>query len=357
MVAGVRLTRRAAEADIAELAFLSDRHGAALVDNTGTVAWLCLPRIGSGSLCAALLDARDGGHITVAPDDEGTRCERRYRAASLVLETVWHTLTGSARVTDCLVIDPDCPRQPAATMLRVCDGLVGEVTFSVDVAPRCDYGAAAVWVRSVGPNAFSMTAGNDGLLVWSDGGPARTGAHGVAGPVRVGAGDRWRLAVRYVEPAAFDDAPALEFDADAVDRMLDRTSSYWGQALEDLELDGDLEAAGVRESVVVLHGLTNAATGAVAAAATTSLPESDRGRTWDYRATWVRDAVFAARSLGELGHGTLADAFHRFILRTAAGDAGGVRVLYGMGGERRRPELERRPIPSRGAPGAMCHRR
>jgi GH15 family glucan-1,4-alpha-glucosidase len=80
------------------------------------------------------------------------------------------------------------------------------------------------------------------------------------------------------------------------------------------------------------------------AAPTTSLPEAPRGkgerRTWDYRYTWIRDAALATHCLTELGHDDEADAFRRFIERSAAGRAGDLRVFYGVGGERRLPELQ-----------------
>jgi len=93
-------------------------------------------------------------------------------------------------------------------------------------------------------------------------------------------------------------------------------------------------------SATVLKALTQATTGAIAAAATTSLPEAPGGsRNWDYRASWVRDSVFALRSLAELGYTAEADGFRRFIQRSAAGSAEELQIMYGLGGERRLVEL------------------
>jgi len=91
----------------------------------------------------------------------------------------------------------------------------------------------------------------------------------------------------------------------------------------------------------VLKALTNAPTGAVVAAATTSLPETLGGpRNWDHRYSWIRDSQFTVRSLGELGCTSEADGFCRFIERSAAGGAGSLQILYGPGGERRLTEVE-----------------
>jgi GH15 family glucan-1,4-alpha-glucosidase len=82
-------------------------------------------------------------------------------------------------------------------------------------------------------------------------------------------------------------------------------------------------------------------TGAVVAAATTSLPETEGGeRNWDYRYAWIRDSTFAARCLADLGHDVEADRFRRFIERSAAGHVGDLRIAYGVGGERRLIESE-----------------
>jgi GH15 family glucan-1,4-alpha-glucosidase len=91
---------------------------------------------------------------------------------------------------------------------------------------------------------------------------------------------------------------------------------------------------------VVLEGLTNARTGAVTAAATTSLPESVGGtRNWDYRYAWIRDSQFSVRSLAELGFEAEADRFRRFVERSTGGSADAIQVLYGLGGERRISEV------------------
>ena len=92
---------------------------------------------------------------------------------------------------------------------------------------------------------------------------------------------------------------------------------------------------------MVLKGLTNAPTGAIAAAATTSLPEYPGGcRNWDYRFSWVRDSCFTVKSLAQLGYVKEANGFRRFIARSAAGSADQLQIVFGLGGERWLPENE-----------------
>jgi GH15 family glucan-1,4-alpha-glucosidase len=90
-----------------------------------------------------------------------------------------------------------------------------------------------------------------------------------------------------------------------------------------------------------LCGLANGATGALAAAASTSLPEWEGGsRNWDYRYSWIRDSTLAVRALSELGFEKEADEFRKFIQRSAAGHVDDLQIAYGVGGERRVNEFE-----------------
>jgi GH15 family glucan-1,4-alpha-glucosidase len=128
-------------------------------------------------------------------------------------------------------------------------------------------------------------------------------------------------------------------DPPALDRELRRTISWWRGWASSISLSSRDEAA-ARRSGIVLKALTYAPTGAIAAATTTSLPEVVSGsRNWDYRYAWVRDSSFSSRAFAELGAAQDADAFRAFIMRSAAGHAEELQIVYGVGGERRlRPE-------------------
>jgi GH15 family glucan-1,4-alpha-glucosidase len=157
--------------------------------------------------------------------------------------------------------------------------------------------------------------------------------------VRVQAGQRLRLSLRHVRPEVLDGAGTRPTAPEELDRRLAQTVAWWrGWSARAGRLGPD-QAAVVR-SAIVLKALTQATTGAIAAAATTSLPEAPGGsRNWDYRASWVRDSVFALRSLAELGYAAEADGFRRFVQRSAAGSAEELQIMYGLRGERRLTEL------------------
>jgi GH15 family glucan-1,4-alpha-glucosidase len=323
---------------IGDYAFLGDCHTGALVSSAGSVDWLCLPRLDGGSYFCRLLDRERGGHCAVTPADPSATISRRYLDGTLVLQTEMATPSGRVRVTDCLTMRPGGARRPYRQLLRVVDGLDGAVDLRVRVAPRFDYGQVRPWIRRDGPT-WQALGGDDGLVIEGDVPLALAGLHDLAAEVRVHAGQRLRLSLRHVRPEVLDGAGARPTAPEELDHRLEQTVAWWrGWSARAGRLGPD-QAAVVR-SATVLKALTQATTGAIAAAATTSLPEAPGGsRNWDYRASWVRDSVFALRSLAELGYAAEADGFRRFVQRSAAGSAEELQIVYGLRGERRLTEL------------------
>jgi GH15 family glucan-1,4-alpha-glucosidase len=318
----------------AHLALLGDRRTAALVDDGGAVRWLCLPRFDSGACFASLLDPAGGScEVGVDGDPEGAP-ERRYLPGTLVLETTLRHAGGEARLLDCLV-DDGTERGEERLLLRIVEGVSGEVPVRVLVAPRFDYGVVRPWIRRHGEHRWSAIGGDDGLLCTCDAPLEPDGRHALRARATVREGERLRLALTFRRPAdleADDSAPG----PDALDAALAATIERW-RAWTDGDVHPHLE--GAHRSALALKALTYAPTGAMVAAATTSLPEGHDGeRAWDYRYSWIRDSVMASRSLIELGYEEEADAFRRFIERSAAGSAEDLQVFYGVGGERRAPE-------------------
>jgi GH15 family glucan-1,4-alpha-glucosidase len=153
----------------------------------------------------------------------------------------------------------------------------------------------------------------------------------------VRAGEPLHLPIGYARPGEVDDMAAPE--PGALDDELDATVRAWRAWSGRGRFDAP-HAPAARRSALVLKALTFGRTGAIVAAATTSLPESvDGRRSWDYRFSWIRDAVLASRSLARLGYEAEADAFRRFIERSSAGNADDLRVFFGVGGERRLEEI------------------
>jgi GH15 family glucan-1,4-alpha-glucosidase len=320
----------------ADYAVIGDCHTAALVSRGGAIDWCCLPRFDSASAFGRLLHPDAGTCVVEA--EGGEPAERAYLDGTLVLATTLRAPGGEARLYDCFAMGAQDGRgDERRRLLRVVEGRRGAVPVRLLVRPRFDYGELAPWIRHHGTDLYSAVGGDDGLLCWSDTGLAPDDDDGLRGEAVVRAGERVRLVLEFRRPETLDDA--LEAPAAAtVDEELDAAAEWWRSWSHRSRFEGP-DAGGVLRSALVLKALTYAPTGALVAAATTSIPETPDGhRTWDYRYSWIRDAVMSARSLTELGFEAEADAFRRFIERSAAGSAAQLQVFYGVGGERRLPE-------------------
>jgi GH15 family glucan-1,4-alpha-glucosidase len=220
------------------------------------------------------------------------------------------------------------------------EGLRGRVDVRLQIAPRFDYGALRPWIRHEGINLFSAIGGDDALVIFCDADLRLEGRHDLTARFSVRPGERVRTAITYTDPAQLDrDRPTVPEDRE-LDRRLDGTLAWWRGWSAQARLEGPDGPAAAR-SALVLKALTNAPSGAIVAAPTTSLPERPGGsRNWDYRYSWIRDSALSVRSLADIGCVAEADDFRRFIQRSAAGAADSLQIMYGPGGERLLPEVE-----------------
>jgi GH15 family glucan-1,4-alpha-glucosidase len=311
---------------IDDYGFLGDGLGAALVSRAGSIDWACLRRIDDGSTFGRMLGWDNGGHCRFAPTADA-EVTRRYLGDSLTLETTFRTADGAVRILDLLTLRRD--GYPEGRLVRIAEGLEGEVELGLVVAARYDYGRLRPWVRDVGDGVFTLIGGDDGLLVWSDLELRIRDRQDLVGTTVVGPGQRRRLSLDVRPPHTLDgELTGIPTGAE-LDRMVDDTQVGWSQIHEDVDVPSDL-----RRSALVLRALGNADTGAIAAAATTSLPEVVGGDSnWDYRYTWIRDSWLTVRALAELGDVSCADRFRRFVERSAAGHVDELQIAFGVGGE------------------------
>lgn len=314
-------------APIESYAALGDGRSVALVALDGGIDWWCVPTMDAPPLFDRLLDARDGGRFAITPVG-ATRVQRRYRDGSNVLETTFHTDGGSARLTESLN-SGEAGRLPWSELARRLDGLEGVVEFDVCFRPGTRGGECTPWMGDT-PHGRVFHAGpvmamlrHSHALVVSD-----YGDRGVHGRLRLHAGQREVLAVL----AAKDDALPVAALED-IDGRIERSDQEWREWSGNLRYDGGYPDAVVR-SALALKFLWFSPTGAIAAAATTSLPEGIGGNgNWDYRYAWVRDAAYTTKAF--LRVGALADAKAAFawLLGTIARHRPWIRPCYTLHGE------------------------
>ncbi|MDQ3862329.1 MAG: glycoside hydrolase family 15 protein, partial [Actinomycetota bacterium] len=322
---------------ISDYALIGDCRAAALVSSAGSVDWCCMPRLDYGSCFGRLLDWERGGYCSITPAEGETTLFRRYLEDTLVLETTFRSSGGEVRLFDLFAIDTE--REPRCRLLRIIEGVRGHMDLCLSISPRLDYGEIEPWIRHHGMHVYSAIGGNDGLVITSDFGLTMAGRHDLEATFDVRAGERARVSITFVAPHEIDRAAWQPVGPVELDRNLEETVQWWREWSSQAHLSGP-DGPGAVRSAIILKALTNADTGATAAAATTSLPESAGGnRNWDYRYSWIRDSAFSVRSLAGIGCISEADEFRGFIERSSAGSAKKMQIMYGLGGERRLTEI------------------
>ena len=340
-MAAARSIRLDGYAPIREYAAIGDGRTVALVARDGAIDWLCLPDLDSPSTFGALLDADRGGRFELRPGVPFD-ATRRYLPGTNVLETTFTTAVGVVTVTDAMTL-PANGLAPYRELVRRIDGVAGEVPVRWRIEPRPDYGAAAAFGRRAGVPV--VTRGRDALAVisWDAGDPA-IGDGAIEGAFVARGGTVAHL----VLSAAHQEPLVLPARAEVAARLT-ATERSWREWSDGREYEGPWRDAVVR-SALALKLLVFAPSGAVAAAATTSLPEAIGGeRNWDYRFSWPRDSAFTIRALLALGCSGEANAFFSWLLHATQLTHPEVRVLYKLNG---RPDAAERSLPLVGYRGS-----
>ncbi|MFE6097092.1 glycoside hydrolase family 15 protein [Streptomyces massasporeus] len=314
---------------IEDYALIGDEQTAALVGTDGSVDWLCLPRFDSAACFARMLGDEDNGYWRIAPVG-ADRCTRRaYRRDTLVLDTEWETEQGSVRVTDLM---PQRDRAP--DLVRVVEGLDGEVTLHSVLKLRFDYGSIIPWVRRADGHRVAV-AGPDSTWLRSEPGVTSWGEdYGTHAEFTVKKGEKVAFVLTW-HPSHEPRPPLIDpYEA------LRHSVEDWRAWVSRCRYDGPYRDAVVR-SLITLKALTYAPTGGIVAAPTTSLPEEPGGvRNWDYRYCWLRDSTLTLNALLAAGYQEEAEAWRNWLLRAVAGDPADLQIMYGVAGERRLPEFE-----------------
>jgi GH15 family glucan-1,4-alpha-glucosidase len=333
---------------IADYGFLSDCETTGLVAPSGNVEWLCLPRLDGPSVFGAILD-RDAGGFRLGPADTMVPVARRYLPGTIILETSWQEDGGWIIVRDVLLIGPWRHEQDRSKthrraptdydashiLLRTVRCVMGEVQTTIDCEPVFDYGRRpATWEYAGADYHETVAADEDADLTLRLVSDMNLGIEGprVTARTLLKEGDRRFCALAWSANAE----PPRDFE-DAYRRLV-WTAHHWQHWLEHGTFPDHPWRAHLQRSALTLKGLTYAPTGAMVAAATTSLPETPGGeRNWDYRYSWIRDSTFTLWGLYTLGFDWEANDFFYFVADVAGAEEE-LQIMYGVGGERRLDE-------------------
>ncbi len=312
---------------VANYAVIGDLRTAALVGRNGSIDWFCAPRFDSEAAFAALLGCADNGCWRIAPVDAAAYVQRRYRGETLVLETTFSAATGSMRVIDFMPIGAN-----VSTIVRIVEGISGEVPCEMRLTARMHYGLIAPWTRREG-DAWTARVASDALALRTSF-PVDDAPAGTAATFTIRAGER-----RWAVLQAFRAHDPLPPAVDAA-RALAETAAWWETWCNGIRYEGRWRDAVVR-SAITLKALAYEPAGSFVAAPTSSLPEELGGsKNWDYRYCWLRDASFTVGALLRLGLSAEAERWRDWLLAVCAGQPEKLHIMYGVGGERLAGEFE-----------------
>ncbi len=348
---------------IADYGFLSDCHTGALVASDGSIEWMCLPHFDSQSVFAALLD-RGAGSWRVAPYGVYVPAGRRYIPGTNIIETTWMTPQGWLRVTDALTIGPWHENKEGTShtrpptdydaehlLVRIIECIQGQVQVEIVCEPMLDYGATpASWhivekgekgpcmvdarELEADPSEVEADATDDtrqgatAFRLFSD---IRIGIEGnrAHGRHTMAEGEKAYCALSWTEELG---GPHTVEQAEG---NMQRTEHFWRTWLAEGTYPDHPWRFHLQRSALALKGLTFMPTGALVAAATTSLPETPGGeRNWDYRYCWMRDASFTLWALHALGLNWEADDFVQYVADMERNEDGSLQIMYGINGQK-----------------------
>jgi len=322
---------------IGDFGLISDCQTCALVRRDGSIDWYCPDRFDAPSAFARILDP-NGGHWSIRPTAP-FEVTRAYLDDTMVLRTEFSTHHGRIALTDALALGPgsrghDIGKQVPHTILRRVEGLEGNVEIAMEFVPRLEYALTTPLLRrtdtgivaSGGPTDlhFSTTC-SDLDISDSD----------ITGMCVVHAGEVVDFSLAYRRAAGTFDTPVTTLDVGA---GLADTIAGWTSWAEHHRTYAGPYVEHVRRSALVLQALTYGPTGAVIAAATTSLPELQGGaNNWDYRFVWLRDLSLTMRALWIAACPDEAGVLLHWMARANAGQwlkQHPVQIMYGVEGER-----------------------
>ena len=309
---------------IEDYALIGDCTTAALVGRNGSIDWLCWPRFDSEACFAALLGTSNNGRWLLAPEDARATTSRSYHGDTMLLETVFETVTGSVALIDFMPVG----RHHSSVVRRV-EGRSGRVGMRMQLTLRFDFGSSTPWVEQLEEGGGISAILGPNLVVLRTSVELEGRDRSTFAAFEVSAGERVDFALTWSQshlpiPAAFD--AGAEFV---------QTDAFWREWSGRCEYSGRWRDL-VTRSLLTLKALTYGPTGGIVAAPTTSLPEQIGGvRNWDYRFCWLRDASLTLIALMDGGYREEAQAWYRWLHRAVAGAPKELQIMYGIGGERR----------------------
>ena len=322
---------------IEDYGLIGDGQTAALVNRDGSVDWLCWPRFDSDACFAALLGDERHGSWSFSPKVEVTGRSRRYEEDTLLLQTDAEVAGGAYRITDFMPIrDGDL-----SSLVRVVEGLSGEVGLDMVLKLRFAYGTVLPWCEAT-EHGIAATIGPDRVTLDAPVAVVLDGDVATAS-FTLREGERLAFVLSY---SSLMDRGQGSGDRLDPERALDDTRAYWRRWIGRFDASRTRWPRIVKRSLITLKAMQHQLTGGLVAAPTTSLPEVPGGdMNWDYRYCWLRDASFTLGAFLNAGFTEEATAWRDWLLRAVGGAPEAMQIMYRLDGGRHIDERTVEELP------------
>jgi GH15 family glucan-1,4-alpha-glucosidase len=313
----------------------------ALVGADGSIDWCPFPRIDRPSVFARILDVERGGYWQISPDEPWT-VTRRYLDDTNILVTTFTTESGVVDLVDLMpsvAFGSDLGisnRLWDGILLRIVRGVRGDVPMRQVIRPGFNFGLERTSVELI-PGRGALLSGETAALRVILSAEMTEVEDGVVATWLAGEGSECFASASYhgLGAVVWADLP----DREARD-LYEREREGWRRWMSRCTYDGPYPEF-VRRSALVLKLLDYLPSGAMAAAATTSLPEKLGGvRNWDYRYAWIRDTSFAIHALNSIGFRDEAEGFLQWVIDVTRDDPSALQIMYRVDGGSDLAEVE-----------------
>ena len=306
-------------------AIIGNCRSAALISESGSIDWCCLPDFTSSSIFAKILDEKRGGSFEILVDENYSIKQSYLRTTNIVVTTFTNQ-------EHCFEVIDFMPRYlnngngyyNPAEIIRYIKHVSGEPQFAIKYDPQVEYARFNVELIADDEyiKCYTTEGDYDSLYLYTD-------------------LDKEAILKREKITLKEDAFAMISYDQKLLHQNLDRqylklqkTKVYWLDWTNKLTSYAKYNTEIVR-SALVLKLLSYDKTGAVLAAATTSLPETiGEERNWDYRFCWIRDASMVIKIMSSLGHLNTVKRFMRFIIDIIPDKDEKIQIMYGINREK-----------------------
>ncbi len=311
--------------DNLDYGIISNCKSAALISKTGSLDWCCMPHFDSSAMFAKILDEEIGGSFEIIVDDKYT-INQEYLWETNILSTVFNNGTDSFQLIDFM---PRYPREDGSyyappDIIRFFRLISGEPKFRIKYDPKLDFAREKTYNENKGKyiKSFTKEGKYDSAYFYSS-----FDLQDIIDRKEITLNANAYCLVGYHEKL-------VEQTLDRSYLKFQRTKVYW-MNWSDKTTRYTHYGNEIMRSALVLKALSYKKSGAVLAAATTSLPETiGEERNWDYRFCWIRDASMVIKVMAGLGHIKSAKDFLQFILNIIPHKDEKIQIMYGINGEK-----------------------